>query len=234
MTTHILEVAERMADRIGVIAGGPADRRRHARRAARPGRAERHRAWKTPSSRWSPSRPRPREPAATLAWFARHEFRLGWRDWLVDDDGRPPAARAHRRDRADRRSPPFMHLFAYVDRRRAMPTPTPAADAATLVVRHRLRAAVVVADDVAGDGIGDARLLCALRPRSHPVLAGLRAQSLRGAHRGASRSRPIAMAVLLAAPFINVLAWRGGARWLCGLWRRGRRWARWRPRSRSR
>ena len=30
MTTHILEVAERMADRIGVIAVGPADRRRHA------------------------------------------------------------------------------------------------------------------------------------------------------------------------------------------------------------
>jgi ABC-2 type transport system ATP-binding protein len=39
MTTHILEVAERMADRIGVIAHGPADRRRHARRLAPPGRA---------------------------------------------------------------------------------------------------------------------------------------------------------------------------------------------------
>jgi ABC-2 type transport system ATP-binding protein len=34
MTTHILEVAERMADRIGVIAGGTAGRRRHAGRTA--------------------------------------------------------------------------------------------------------------------------------------------------------------------------------------------------------
>ena len=32
MTTHILEVAERMADRIGIIARRTADRRRHARR----------------------------------------------------------------------------------------------------------------------------------------------------------------------------------------------------------
>ena len=40
MTTHILEVAERMADRIGVIARRPADRRGHARRAA-PGQAGR-------------------------------------------------------------------------------------------------------------------------------------------------------------------------------------------------
>ena len=35
----------------------------------------------------------------------------------------------------------------------------------------------------------------------------------------------VLMAVLLAAPFINILVWRGGARWLVGLWRgdRGRR-----------
>ena len=50
MTTHILEVAERMADRIGVIASGrliaegTLDELRHAdRRRPRP-------AWKTPSS----------------------------------------------------------------------------------------------------------------------------------------------------------------------------------------
>ena len=32
----------------------------------------------------------------------------------------------------------------------------------------------------------------------------------------------VLMAVLLAAPFINILVWRGGARWLVGLWRGGR------------
>ena len=48
---------------------------------------------------------------------------------------------------------------------------------------HRLRAAGLDADDVAGDGIGDARLLRALRPRPDPVLAGHRAARVRGAHR---------------------------------------------------
>ena len=42
MTTHILEVAERMADRIGVIAGGRLIAARHARGAARPGRQAHH------------------------------------------------------------------------------------------------------------------------------------------------------------------------------------------------
>ena len=44
MTTHILEVAERMADRIGVIAHGSADRRGHAGRAAPSGRAQQRRS----------------------------------------------------------------------------------------------------------------------------------------------------------------------------------------------
>ena len=49
MTTHILEVAERMADRIGVIAGGRLIARGHARRIApsRPARATP--AWRTRS-----------------------------------------------------------------------------------------------------------------------------------------------------------------------------------------
>ena len=73
MTTHILEVAERMADRIGVIAHGRLiaegtldDLRRHVDRqaagngagagAAMDGNAGlAMRAWKTPSSRSSPS-----------------------------------------------------------------------------------------------------------------------------------------------------------------------------------
>ena len=42
MTTHILEVAERMADRIGVIAQAALDRRRHAGGAAPAHRQDRH------------------------------------------------------------------------------------------------------------------------------------------------------------------------------------------------
>ena len=54
-------------------------------------------------------------------------------------------------------------------------------------------------------GIGDARLLRPRRSRSHPVVAGAAAPAVRGAHRRHRRCRSIAMALLLAAPFINVL-----------------------------
>ena len=58
MTTHILEVAERMADRIGIIANGRLIARRHARRTAPARPARPPPAWKTRSSRWSPNRDR--------------------------------------------------------------------------------------------------------------------------------------------------------------------------------
>ena len=63
MTTHILEVAERMADRIGVIAHGRliAEGTLDELRAKAGDGTQRAPttapAWKTPSSRWSPSRP---------------------------------------------------------------------------------------------------------------------------------------------------------------------------------
>ena len=96
----------------------PADRAGHARRAARPGRASAPPASKTRSSRSSPSRRPRREPARRrLTWFAHHELRLAWRDWLAHDDGRRRAARAHGRDRADRCSRRFMHLPRLFDGR---------------------------------------------------------------------------------------------------------------------
>jgi hypothetical protein len=83
MTTHILEVAERMADRIGVIAAGRliaqgtlAELRDQAGRGATSLEdtflalvaEQAAAAWLTPG---------------TLVRFARHESRLAWRDWLA-------------------------------------------------------------------------------------------------------------------------------------------------------
>ena len=176
MTTHILEVAERMADRIGVIADGrliaegTLDELR-----IRPARATT--AWKTRSSRWSPNRRRRRERnartmthAASLAWLAHHEFRLAWRDWWsMMTAGKPHRVRVVAI--AMLAFAAFMHLVAFaivaqVRRHRPRCRPRHAGG------HHRLRAAGLVADDVAGDGIGDARILRALRPRSDPVVAG--------------------------------------------------------------
>ncbi len=74
MTTHILEVAERMADRIGVIAHGRLiaegtleELRRQATATAPPRMATPSmapRASKTPSSRWSPKRRKRRDISA--------------------------------------------------------------------------------------------------------------------------------------------------------------------------
>src|SRR5271166_3192788 len=56
-------------------------------------------AWKTPSSRWSPRRRRrdasnPMIQPGTAVWFAQHESRLAWRDWLsMVTGGRPERLR---------------------------------------------------------------------------------------------------------------------------------------------
>ena len=81
MTTHILEVAERMADRIGVIAGG---------RLIAQGTLDELRT-KAGKGRFEPGGhlPHPGRRAgrsgvshpASLTFLAHHEFRLAWRDW---------------------------------------------------------------------------------------------------------------------------------------------------------
>ncbi len=86
MTTHILEVAERMADRIGVMSARQAHRRRHARTNCGIRRAPATPASRTPSWLWSrptraPGSSRHERGPARSAWFARHETRLAWRDW---------------------------------------------------------------------------------------------------------------------------------------------------------
>ena len=84
MTTHILEVAERMADRIGVIAGG---------RLIAEGTLDelRVQAGKGHTSLEDTFLALVAEqqaaggvshPASLTSWFAAHEFRLAWRDWL--------------------------------------------------------------------------------------------------------------------------------------------------------
>ena len=100
MTTHILEVAERMADRIGVIAGGRLIAEGTLDELRLAGRQDRHRAWRTRSSRWSPSRSRPREPARHIALARPPRVAPRLARLVVDADGRRGAgARASSRSR---------------------------------------------------------------------------------------------------------------------------------------
>ena len=101
MTTHILEVAERMADRIGIIAGGRliAEGTLEELRG-QAGTADHDARGHVPVARRGPgsgmSHP------GTLAWFAQHEVPARLARLGRDDDGRPPPAHDHRGHRADR------------------------------------------------------------------------------------------------------------------------------------
>ena len=154
MTTHILEVAERMADRIGVIAHGrliaegtldelrrqagkQSKRRRRMRRQCRAicgASLEDTFLALSPSAALHGRSAREaasscaHEPAGTAVWFARHELRLAWRDWRRHDD-RPAGAsalpqRRHRLRRL-RRLHARRRLF---DGRRLSPTPSSTSD----------------------------------------------------------------------------------------------------------
>ena len=202
-----------MADRIGVIAGGRLiaegtldELRGQAGKSRDQPRGHVPRAGRRRGRRQR--EPRPARSPGSRARVAPRLARLA-----VDDDGRAALARAHRSRSRSSSSLAVMHLLAcrMVGALRRRRRRSRQGDAGR---DHRQRAALLVADAVAGDGIGDARVLCALRPRPHPLLAGRRAQRSSRCASPRWRSRSIAMAALLAAPFINVLAARGGARWL--------------------
>ena len=92
-----------------------------------------------------------------------------------------------------------------------------ASDTSDLVGITGSLVAVVVAALVAGDGICNACVLFALRSFNDPDVAGVRAQSVRSAHGPHCPGSGRRIAVLLAAPFINVLAVLGGEPMACRL-----------------
>ena len=98
MTTHILEVAERMADRIGVIAGG----RLIAEGTLDELRVQTGRKHTSLEDTFLAlvAEQQRRMSAGTLSWFAAPRAAARLARLAVDDDGRAARAREDRRDRA--------------------------------------------------------------------------------------------------------------------------------------
>ena len=148
---------------------------------------------------------------ATLAWFAHHEFRLSWRDWLsMLTAGKPRRARIVAV--AFVAFAAFMHVVAFSIVARFAEIEAED-DRGTLVV---ITGCVLLAWSLMMSQAMES-VTRAFYARSDldlilssPV-AARRAFAVRIATMGCST---VLMAVLLAAPFINVLAWRGGVRWL--------------------
>src|SRR5208282_3411539 len=171
-------------------------------------------AWKTPSWRWSPRR-RPREALGTMiqsgtaVWFAQHESRLAWRDWL----SMMTAGRRQRRRRVAIGIAIFvivMHAIAYsvvgsfaaapLDRQMLV-----GITVAVLLSWMLMMSQAMESMTRAFYARADLDLILASPVASQKVFAV----------RIATVALSVAMMALpLAAPFIDMLAVRGGARWL--------------------
>ena len=234
MTTHILEVAERMADRIGVIASGRLIaegtldelHRKTGQNRRQPGRYLPHagrRAGRA-TGRGRVSRP------DTLTWLAGHELRLGWRDWVA-------LMTAGRRNRARTVAialivfAAFMHVFAYwivagyADANVASDTATLVGITGTLVLSWSLLLSQAMESVT--------RAFYARSDLDLILTSPVSARKVFAVRMGRIAAASVMIAVLLAAPFINVLAMLGGAAGLPPMaW--SPPWARWRRRRRSR
>jgi ABC-2 type transport system permease protein len=148
----------------------------------------------------------------SLAWFARHELRLAWRDLLS-------MMTAGRRDRERKIAigvvvfAAFMHFVAY------------------LALRHAGEAALTrdlptfIAITAAALLSGSAMLSQAMetvtrtfytRSDLELILSSpARTQTLFAVRIGAMALTVSLMSLLLIGPFVDVLAWQGGPRWLC-------------------
>src|SRR5215469_7908512 len=148
---------------------------------------------------------------ATITWFATHELRLSWRDWLS-------MMTAGRRWRERNVAivlavfGAFMHLIAF-----AMVGQLAEAgqtlDKATLVV---ITASGLLAWSLmVSQAMESVTRAFYARSDLDLILSSPTATRKLFAVRIATMALSIIlMAVLLSAPFINVLAWRGGAHWL--------------------
>lgn len=147
----------------------------------------------------------------TLVWLAGHELRLGWRDWVS-------LMTAGHRNRARTAAialivfGAFMHLFAYwivagyADASVASDTATLVGITGTLVLSWSLLLSQAMESVTrAFYARSDLDLILTSPVSARKVFAVRMARIAAAA---------VMIAVLLAAPFINVLAMRGGSRWL--------------------
>lgn len=149
--------------------------------------------------------------AASLAFFARHEMRLAWRDWVAMlTAGKPRRARIVVLALAAFAL--FMHLVAYSVVARFAEIAVDA-DRATLVVITGC--ALLAWSLLMSQAMESVTRAFYARSDLDLILSSpAMAQRVFAVRIGAIAVSTMMMALLLAAPFINVLAWRGGLRWL--------------------
>ncbi len=146
----------------------------------------------------------------TLTWLAGHELRLGWRDWLsMMTAGR--RARARTVTIALIAFAVFMHFFAYwivagyADANVAPDTATLVGVTGTLLLSWSLLLSQAMESVT--------RAFYARSDLDLILTSPVSARKVFAVRMGRIAGSAVIIAVLLAAPFINVLVLRGGARW---------------------
>jgi ABC-2 type transport system permease protein len=149
--------------------------------------------------------------AASLPWLASHEFRLGWRDWvsLMTAGGR---RRARNAVIALIIFAVFMHVFAYWTVA-AYADANLTSDIATLVgLTGTLLLSWSLLLSQAMESV--TRAFYSRSDLDLILTSPASARKVFAVRMGRIATAAVAIAALLAAPFINVLAFLGGSRWL--------------------
>ena len=229
MTTHILEVAERMADRIGVIA---------AERLVAEGTLAELRQQNgqhdtsledlfialvdVGGGRMS--------SATALAWFARHEFRLAWREWLaVMTAGRRGRKRAALIGVVVFAA--IMHLPAYAVIGRFADLQLPPDISSLIIITATIFLAWTLMLSQAIESV--TRVFYARADLDLIMSSPVQLTDVFSIRIAAIALSVTAMSLLLSTPFVDVLVIGGGLRWLAAYGVSSRSAFR-RPRSRSR
>ncbi len=148
---------------------------------------------------------------ATLTWFAAHELRLSWRDWLS-------MMTAGRRWRVRNVAVAlvgfgvFMHLLAYAMVAQFAEVADPVDTATLLMITGSALLSWSLMVSQAMESV--TRAFYARSDLDLILSSPAAARKLFAVRIATMALSIICMAVLLSAPFINVLALRGGARWL--------------------
>ncbi|MGB6348728.1 MAG: permease, partial [Pseudolabrys sp.] len=150
------------------------------------------------------------EPAS-LTWLTSHEFRLGWRDWvsLMTAGGR---TRARNAVIVLVLFAAFMHLFAYWTVARYANANLASDTAALVGIMGTLVLSWALLLSQAMESV--TRAFYSRSDLDLILTSPASARKVFAVRMGRIAAAAVAVAVLLAAPFINVLAVLGGVRWL--------------------
>src|SRR6478735_6498879 len=150
-------------------------------------------------------------PAPALTWFARHEFRLAWREWLAMMTG----GRRGRKRRAVIGLVAFaaiMHLPAYAVIGRFADLQAPLDKSTLIVITATIFLAWALMLSQAIESV--TRVFYARADLDLIMSSPVRLTNIFSVRIAAIALAVTSMALLFSTPFVDVLVFLGGARWL--------------------